>query len=267
MKLNSKARKISGLFMIMLVVGMMLVTPAIACPAGTNCSQTSTDCTTCGNFGNLSNITKLDSNKVEEGVQTALESDDVKRLIKKLDSKGYKLNQTEIAGMGATLNNETYYEAVGLTLDSKHNSTGALIAVFENDEIIKVRAQIVERDETGYPLSVEILTVNGNTIVSESGEVSDILNGKTKASLISSAALAPITPRAMDACTACKLLAEGACNIGCGLEMAIFCALLGIPAIVGGLTCAAIATMVCFVVGEFGCEPTALDLCREAGYC
>ncbi|MDY9926423.1 halocin C8-like domain-containing protein [Methanosarcina sp.] len=209
----------------------------------------------------------MDSNKVEEGVQTALESDDVKRLIKKLDSKGYKLNQTEIAGMGATLNNETYYEAVGLTLDSKHNSTCALIAVFENDEIIKVRTQIVERDETGYPLSVEILTVNGNTIVSESGEVSDILNGKTKASLISSATLAPITPRAMGACTACKLLSEGACNIGCGLEMAIFCALLGIPAIVGGLTCAAIATVVCIVVGEFGCGPTELDLCREAGYC
>ncbi|AGF97805.1 hypothetical protein MmTuc01_2497 [Methanosarcina mazei Tuc01] len=34
LKLNSKVRKISGLFMIMLVVGMMLVTPAMACPAG-----------------------------------------------------------------------------------------------------------------------------------------------------------------------------------------------------------------------------------------
>lgn len=40
MKLNSKVRKISGLFMIMLVIGMILVTPAMACPAGTPCGST-----------------------------------------------------------------------------------------------------------------------------------------------------------------------------------------------------------------------------------
>jgi len=40
LRLNSKIRKISGLFMIMLVVGMILVTPAMACPAGTPCDFT-----------------------------------------------------------------------------------------------------------------------------------------------------------------------------------------------------------------------------------
>ncbi len=39
MKLNNKAKRISGLSMIMLVVGMILVTPVLACPAGTPCSQ------------------------------------------------------------------------------------------------------------------------------------------------------------------------------------------------------------------------------------
>lgn len=253
--------------MILLVIGMILVTPAMACPAGTNCSQTSTDCTTCDDFGNLSNITKLDSKKVQESTQIALKSEDVERLIKKLDSKGYKLNQTGIAGMGATLNNETYYEAVGLTLDSKDNSTGALIAIFENDKIVKVEAQIVERDKTGYPLSIEILTVNGNTIVSESGEVSDILNGKTKASLISSATLAPIAPLAINACTACKLLVGAACNIGCGIEMALLCAIAGVSTIVGGIACATVASAVCYVIDQYGCAPGALNLCRKANYC
>lgn len=152
--------------------------------------------------------------------------------------------------MGATLNNETYYEAVGLTLDSKYNSTGAFIAIFEDDKIVKVEAQIVERNETGYPLSVEKLTVNGNTIISESGEVSDILNDKS-----------------MGACSACQLLAEGACSIGCGIEMAILCALVGVPTLVGGILCGTIASAVCFAVGKFGCEPAAVDLCIEAGYC
>lgn len=87
MKLNSKTRKISGLFMIMLVVGMILVTPVMACPAGINCSQTSTDSTTGNNFGNLSNITRLDSTKVEECTLIALKSDDVKRLIKNWTQK------------------------------------------------------------------------------------------------------------------------------------------------------------------------------------
>ncbi|WP_048051092.1 hypothetical protein [Methanosarcina soligelidi] len=44
----TKLEKISGLFMIMLVVGMILVTPAMACPAGKDCSNVSQNCPACG---------------------------------------------------------------------------------------------------------------------------------------------------------------------------------------------------------------------------
>ncbi|WP_141241673.1 hypothetical protein [Methanosarcina spelaei] len=76
--------------MIMLVIGMILVTPAMACPAGADCSQTGTlaDCPKCTGIGNLSNISSLDLTIVDKNLKKALESEDVEKLIKRLASKG-----------------------------------------------------------------------------------------------------------------------------------------------------------------------------------
>jgi len=251
--------------MIMLVIGMILVTPALACPAGTNCSG---NCPTCiNNLGSLKDIKKLDSTTVDKDWQTALQSDEVKRLIKKLDSEGYKLSQTGVAGISATLNG-TNYKAVGIPLVSTDNSTGVLAAAFENNKIIKVEAQIVNRDATGFPLSIKTETVTGKTIVSESGNVSDLLDGATKESLAAEASLGTITPQvAIDKCTACRQIVGVICNVGCGVELSLICILAGVTTIVGGLACGAIVTTMCYFVDWYGCSPGALSLCRDAGYC
>lgn len=265
MKLNNKAKRISGLSMIVLVIGMILVTPVLACPAGTKCSG---NCPTCiNNLGNLSDITKLSTNIVDKNVQIASQSNEVKRLIKKLESEGYKLNQTEVAGISANLN-KTHYEAIGIPFVGTDNSTGVLGTVFENNKIIKVEAQIVKRDATGYPLSIETITVTGNTIVSESGNVSDLLNGETKESLATSASLGSITPQiTIDKCTACKQIVGVICNVGCNVELSLICILAGVTTIVGGLACGAVVTTMCYFVDQYGCSPSALDLCKKAKYC
>jgi len=189
-----------------------------------------------------------------------------------LESEGYKLNQTEVAGISANLNNKTHYEAIGIPFVGTDNSTGVLGTVFENNKIIKVEAQIVKRDATGYPLSIETITVTGNTIVSESGNVSDLLNGETKESLATSASLGSITPQiTIDKCTACKqivgVICNIGCNIGCNVELSLICILAGVTTIVGGLACGAVVTTMCYFVDQYGCSSSALDLCKKAKYC
>ena len=76
MRLNDKVRKISGLFMMMLVVGMVLVTPTLACPAGTPC----------GDFIIQSNVSAEDSsNPIKVDINTTLLNGDAsKRVINNL---------------------------------------------------------------------------------------------------------------------------------------------------------------------------------------
>lgn len=72
MKLNSKVRKISGLFMMMLIVGMTLVTPVLACPAGKPCAGEK-NLTSAG-------FSKLTGTDKDNAISSALNLKDVKTL-------------------------------------------------------------------------------------------------------------------------------------------------------------------------------------------
>ncbi|MCO5382980.1 MAG: halocin C8-like domain-containing protein [Methanosarcina barkeri] len=251
--------------MITLVIGMILVTPALACPPGQKCTGNCPNCV--NNIANLKNITKIDSATINQDWQTVLKSSDFKKLVKQLESEGYQLNKSGVAGISATLNG-TNYEAVGIPLVSKDNSTGVIAAVLENSKIIKVEAQIVKRDSTGFPLSIKSETVTGKSIVSENADVSDLLNGQTKESLAANASLGSITPLiTLDKCTACRQIVGVICDVGCGVELSLICILAGVTTIIGGLACGAVVTTMCFFVDWYGCAPGATQLCKNAGYC
>lgn len=250
--------------MMALIIGMVLVTPVLACPPGQKCTG---NCPTCvNNLANLKNIKKMGSTTINQDWQNALKSDDFKKLIKQLDSEGYQLNKTGVAGISATLNG-TNYEAVGIPLVSKDNSTGVIAAVLENNKVIKVEAQIVKRDATGFPLSMKAETVTGKTIVTESANVSDLLNGETKESLSATASLGFMTSQAIDKCTACKQIVGVICNLGCYTEISLICILAGATTIIGGLVCGGIVTVMCYFTDWYGCAPGAAKLCRDAHYC
>ncbi|AKB69393.1 MULTISPECIES: hypothetical protein [Methanobacteriota] len=85
MKLNSKVRKISGLFMIMLVVGMILVTPAMACPAGTNCENNSIS----------GDSIQLKGEDKEKLVNMALKDTKVKEFQEQLTKEGFIQKDSE----------------------------------------------------------------------------------------------------------------------------------------------------------------------------
>ena len=65
-------------------------------------------------------------------------------------------------------------------------------------------------------------------------------------------------------CWACKALVSIACAVGCGVGIAVLCVLAGVTTVVGGIACASIASAVCWVIGEYGCNPgskSTLYLC------
>lgn len=251
---------------------MILVTPVLACPAGTNCGKTSANCPNCvNNIGNLSNITKLNSETVDKNVQTILQSNDVKRLIIKLNSEGYKLNQTGAEGLSSTVI-DTYYEAVALPFASTDNSDGAIVAILTNNKIVKVQATIVHRDKDQFPTSVKILTVNGNAIETESATI-DSGAKAYMASVVSIASTSPLShldqaTSSLISCSTCKSLYNLACAVGCSLGMYAICGLLGLTTGAGGAACVVAATLLCAGIQQYGCDPYgAQAACVVAGYC
>lgn len=252
---------------------MILVTPVLACPAGTNCGKASANCPNCvNNIENLSNITKLNSATVEKDMQTILQSNDVKRLITRLNSEGYKLNQTDAEGLSSTVI-DTYYEAVALPFVSTDNSDGAIVAILTNNKIVKVQATIVHRDKDQFPTSVEILTVNGNAIETESATI-DSRAKTSMASMVSIASTSPLsyldqaTSGGLISCSTCKSLYNTACAVGCGLGMWAICGLLGLTTGAGGAACTVAATLLCAGIQQYGCEPYGDEAaCIVAGYC
>ncbi len=69
------------------------------------------------------------------------------------------------------------------------------------------------------------------------------------------------------ACDACKILFNVTCAIGCDVGIALICVLAGITTIVGGLACWAVASAICYFIGEYGCDVDAQDACERLGYC
>lgn len=247
---------------------MVLVTPVLACPAGTNCSQTSTDCPTCSGMGNISNVTKLESKIIDKDLKIALKSNSVNKLVKELESKGYKLNQKSTVGLGVTLANGSYMEGIALPFESIDNSLVGIYIVMENNDVSKVEAKIIYKDKDQFPISVDRLTVNKNIIVTESANVSSVISNMDKKKLVSMGALNSIVPMVtISKCTACKELYSVGCAIGCGVEMQLLCTVAGIATIVGGLVCTVLAAIVCTLIADFGCSNSANKICTLAKYC
>lgn len=257
--------------MMMLVVCMVLVSPALACPAGTDCLKTSADGNT---YGMFSNITSLDSKTVEKHLQTALESNDVQKLIQALNERGYKLNQADAQGLSTTVK-DTYYEGVGLPFTSTDNSQVILVAIIKDNKIIKVQASILHRDKDLFPTSADVLTVNGNTIETESATTESIIGVGAKAKIASIVSIVSTSPLSQldqvtassSSCSACKLLYDVACNVGCGVGMAVICALAGLTTGIGGVACTVVAGLVCYAIDLYGCDYGGQAACIVIGYC
>ncbi len=254
--------------MMMLVVGMVLVTPAMACPAGTDCSQTSIDCTTCGILENITHVTKLDSEIIDKNLIIALKSDGVNKLIKELELNGYKLNQSSTVGLGITLANGSYMEGIALPFESTDNSLAGIYVIIENNDISKVEAKIIHKDEDQFPTSVDVLTVNENSIIAESANVSSVISNMDKKSLSSTIGLTSVSPKiTISKCTACKELYNIGCAIGCGVEMQLLCTAAGIANIAGGLACVVLAGIVCTLIADYGCSKSGTYICTLGEYC
>lgn len=255
----------------MLIVGMVMVTPTLACPAGTDCLQTSANGNT---YGIFSNITSLDSKTVDKHVQTVLEADDVQKLIQTLNERGYKLNQADAQGLSTTVE-DTYYEAVGFPFTSTDNSKVTLVAIIKDSKIIKVQATILHRDKDLFPTSADVLTVNGGIVKTESATTESIIGVEAKAKIASIVSIVSTSPLSQlgqvtsssSSCSACKLLYDVACNVGCGVGMATICALAGLTTGIGGVACTVVAGLVCYAIDLYGCDYGGQAACVVIGYC
>ncbi len=271
--MKSKGTKIASIFIAMLVMSTFAVSPVMACaPSGTDCLQASADGNT---YGMFSNITALDSKSVDMHVQTTWKSSDIQKLIQTLNEKGYELNQSDAQGLSTTVK-DTYYEAIGLPFASTDNSDGALVAIVKNNKIVKIQATIVHRDKDRFPTSVEVLTVNGNIVETESATTDSIFGVGIKTSIASIASIASTSPlinldqvtsSSSSECDGCKLLYDVACVVGCGVGMYGLCLIAGLTTGVGGLACVIVAGLVCWVVDEYGCDYGGEAACVLLGYC
>jgi len=271
--MKNKGTRIAALFMAMLVMSMFAVAPAMACaPGGTGCLQASANGNT---YGMFSDITTLDSKSVDIHVQNALKSDDIQKLVQTLNKKGYKLNQEYAQGLSTTVE-DTYYEGVGLPFVGTDNSDATLVAIMNNDnEIIKVQATIVHRDKDQFPTSIDILTVSGNSIETESATIDSIFGTGAKVSIASIASVDSTSPliqidqitTSSAECSGCKTLYGVACKYGCAITMGVLCSIAGLTTGVGGIACIVVATAVCTVVDEYGCDYGEEAACVLLGYC
>jgi halocin C8-like bacteriocin domain-containing protein len=249
----------------------MSITPALACPAGTDCLQAYTEGSS---FGQLSDITTLNSAVVDKHIQNALKVDDTQKLIETLVESGYELNKAEAMGLSTILDG-IYYEAIGIPFVGADNSDGTLVVITNNDEIIKTQATIIHRDEDKFPISVDVLTVTDSNIKTESATMDGMFGAGVKTSVASAASIASSSPvRYLDqvtassvTCSACKALYDVACNVGCGVGMAVLCSLAGLTTGIGGIACATIAALVCYAIDQYGCDYGGQAACVVIGYC
>ncbi len=257
MKLSTHNLKLNSIFMSMIVVVMVLATPVMAetptSQATIEEKQTSSDCQLCKL--NTLNVNKLDEKTIEEKTKIALDSDNVKKLIKEIEANGYELDLEDTRGLGLTLENGKYVEGIALSFKGTDKSMVAINVVFENDIISKAEGYIVHETKTGYPTSAKIFVPEGDTIRTDSMSVfTPVSEQSTKRITISK-------------CAACKDLYNLGCEIGCGVEMALLCSLAGITTIAGGLVCVVVAGVVCHYIGVFGCSHGANYICKLAKYC
>ena len=144
MKLNSKVRKISGLFMMMLVVGMILVTPSMACPLSQDgpCSQ---DADFTDDSGAKVEATELSGVDLNEATAKALSDEGVLKLREELIKSGYKPSIENISATKFTMENESgtiTSTLVGMPFSGKYENETAVIS-FTYNELGSTAAAVV----------------------------------------------------------------------------------------------------------------------------
>lgn len=143
--------------MMMLVVGMVLVTPTMACPAGTDCSQTGT---LADDSGAKVKATKLSGVDLNEAKAKALSDEGVLKLREELIKSGYKPSIENISAKKFTMENESgtiTSTLVGMPFSGKDENDTAVIS-FTYDELESTAAAVV--------VSNGIFTVSGYDSVS-----------------------------------------------------------------------------------------------------
>ncbi len=147
MRLNDKVRKISGLFMIMLVVGMILVTPALACPPNVQTEQDSsnklTDCPACSLSSEYANYSdakvetiELSEKEQKKATAEALSDESVSKLRDELIKLGYVSSIEEIYTMKSTTTteNETVTTTI-VTMPFNGTNNDSAVIVFASNEL------------------------------------------------------------------------------------------------------------------------------------
>ncbi|MDR7666369.1 halocin C8-like domain-containing protein [Methanosarcina sp. Z-7115] len=265
--------------MIILVIGMILVTPVLACPAGTK-TQISVNCPNCSNgLKYITTIAKLDSNEINNYLPVVSKDARVEKLTKELTSRGYKLNTKDTTGMNVTLANDSLLPGVIKELiipfTSTDNSQVGILAGIKDNKIIKVQAIITHRDEDLFPTSVDALTVKGNNIETETVTTDSVLGVGAKDRINSAFTIASTSPlgnvikatTSSVTCSGCMALWDWACAIGCGVGMYGLCLAAGLASGIGGLACVVVASAVCYGVGQWGCGMDDYTSCVLLGYC
>ena len=253
---RNKGMQLSAVLAVMLLVCMVFVPAVSAAPAIEKVTQTSYDsstCPTCG-IGDISDIYKLDRVELADHLHIVLNSAEVKKLTKELESTGYELHLENARGLSVTTATDgNPAEGVVLPFSGQDDTEVGILAEVNKHKVIKAVAVLTHKNESGFPISVEQLSVSHGKIISEKVDVASILNSDVSIQY--------------NACDACKDLYGVCCAVGCGLDVALLCILAGVTTIVGGLACTVVAAVVCYFIGVYGCAPEAAEFCDWIGYC
>ncbi|SDF93953.1 halocin C8-like bacteriocin domain-containing protein [Methanolobus vulcani] len=271
--IQNKIRTVSCFTMILLVIGMVLVTPTLACPVEkSDSSGFLSSCESC-NGAELKDIKESDENIIDKNVKTALKSTDIQKLTEALREKGYNLDLANAQGVNAIVDG-IYSEALVLPFSSTDNSTVFIEAVIVNNKILRNQAMIVYKDTTSFPMTIDALTIDNDIVTTHSFDVEDLLGENVKAKIQSTEVLASTNPlvsvqttSSSDNCDMCTDLYDYACRGVWSVTAAVLCYLSGVATLYGTIKCAAVAFVVLEVINKDGCGPVAPVACEIMGFC
>ncbi len=237
--------------MMMLIVGMTLVTPALACPPNVQTEQDSsntlTDCPACSlssEYANYSDaeVETIELSKKEQKKATAeaLSDESVSKLREKLIKLGYVSSIEEIYTMRATTSteNETVTTTIVTMPFNGTNENNSAVIVFASNELGNAAMAGVAN--------------NGELTILQYDSITDQVQ---------------VRGLACDFCTwavgkICNYLADGSCGYACA-QIA-----LKIPnpawAVFTGVTCYLLCD---FIVTYEACNWATSNVCQEAGLC
>ncbi|AYK15817.1 MAG: hypothetical protein GX152_12355 [Methanosarcina sp.] len=245
MRLNDEVRKISGLFMIMLVVGMILVTPAMACPAGKDCPNVSQNCPACGYLSAPKsdaevNMIEISKEKEKKIIAEALSDERISKLNSELKKLGYTPSTSEFNAsmLTTTTTNETVTSSI-------------VIMPFDNGRKNESAVAVFTSNEHG---SAAIAAMRNNS------EVTLLEYDSVKGTFQVSSVDCDFCMWAVD--KICGYLAEGGCAYACA-QLAT-----KIPHPAWMAVSAAFCWVICdFVLENYACSWSATTVCQEVGLC